>query len=114
MSSNFILENPIYFGSLKVSGRVFKTATHETLATDEGFMTDGILDFYRPMAESKLPLIITGNIFVSWQGKSGGKQLALDHDDKIRDEETSGYVPPIRNKANRPDQSRWLSNAFIC
>ncbi|WP_343620411.1 NADH:flavin oxidoreductase [Acinetobacter proteolyticus] len=83
MSSNFILENPIYFGSLKVSGRVFKTATHETLATDEGFMTDEILDFYRPMAESKLPLIITGNIFVSWQGKSGGKQLALDHDDKI-------------------------------
>lgn len=83
MSSNFILENPIYFGSLKVSGRVFKTATHETLATDEGFMTDEILEFYRPMAESKLPLVITGNIFVSWQGKSGGKQLALDHDDKI-------------------------------
>ncbi|WP_246195956.1 NADH:flavin oxidoreductase [Pseudomonas piscis] len=78
-----VLWQPMSIGTLEVSGRIFKTATHETLASDKGFVTSGILDFYRPMAESGLPLIITGNIFVSWQGKSGGRQLALDDDDKI-------------------------------
>jgi 2,4-dienoyl-CoA reductase-like NADH-dependent reductase (Old Yellow Enzyme family) len=77
------LWQPINIGSLVVSGRIFKTATHETMASEEGFVTREILGFYQPMAQSGLPLIITGNIFVSWQGKSGGKQLALDHDDKI-------------------------------
>lgn len=78
-----VLWQPMSIGTLEVSGRIFKTATHETLAGAKGFVTSGILDFYRPMAESGLPLIITGNIFVSWQGKSGGRQLALDDDDKI-------------------------------
>ncbi|MCY1287466.1 NADH oxidase [compost metagenome] len=68
---------------MQVGGRLYKTATHETLATDEGFVTDELLAFYAPMVEADLPLVISGNIFVSWEGKSGGAQTGLDKDDKI-------------------------------
>lgn len=83
-AAHISLWQPIQIGYLTVSGRLYKTATHETLASEQGHVTDAVIDFYRPMAESGLPLIITGNVFVSWQGKSGGKQLGLDRDDKIQ------------------------------
>lgn len=42
-----------------------------------------MLDFYVPMAKGGTPLIITGNIYVSLDGKSAPHQLGADGDDKI-------------------------------
>jgi 2,4-dienoyl-CoA reductase-like NADH-dependent reductase (Old Yellow Enzyme family) len=78
-----ILFEPIIIGNLKVSGRVFKTATAETRATADGFVSDDVLEFYEPIAEAGTPLIITGNLFVSAQGKSTFRQIGADNPDKI-------------------------------
>jgi 2,4-dienoyl-CoA reductase-like NADH-dependent reductase (Old Yellow Enzyme family) len=78
-----VLFKPITIGQLVLLGRLFKTATAETRATSDGFATEAVIDFYVPIARGGTPLIITGNIYVSRDGKSAPMQLGADHDDKI-------------------------------
>ena len=82
-ASNSILFTPIAIGKLTLPGRLIKTATAETRASDDGFVTPALIDFYLPMAKGGTPLIITGNIYVSRDGKSAPHQVGADHDDKI-------------------------------
>ena len=77
------LFSPIALGRLTIAGRLIKTATAETRATHDGFVTPELLQFYIPMAKGGTPLIITGNIYVSRDGKSAPRQLGVDDDDKI-------------------------------
>jgi 2,4-dienoyl-CoA reductase-like NADH-dependent reductase (Old Yellow Enzyme family) len=81
--SSSALFSPIKIGSLTLAGRLIKTATAETRADDAGKVTPEVIDFYLPMAMGETPLIITGNIYVSRDGKSAPRQLGADHDDKI-------------------------------
>lgn len=74
---------PLRIGTMTVAGRLFKSATSETRATDDGFVTDDLLDFYRPMVTAGTPLVVTGNLYVSRQGKSAGRQAGIDADDKL-------------------------------
>ena len=78
-----LLFTPIDIGQLTIAGRLIKTATAETRASEDGFVTPDVLDFYRPMAIGGTPLIITGNIYISQDGKSSPRQLGADADDKI-------------------------------
>ncbi|MFH1887496.1 MAG: NADH:flavin oxidoreductase [Pseudomonadota bacterium] len=78
-----ILFTPLSIGSLTVGGRVFKTATAETRATDDGFVSDEFIEFYEPMARAGTPLIITGNLYVIETGKSTYRQPGADNEDKI-------------------------------
>lgn len=78
-----VLFQPLTIGSLIVAGRVFKTATSETRASPEGFVTDELLEFYRPLAQAQTPLIITGNMHVSRDGQSTPRMCGIDHDDKL-------------------------------
>jgi 2,4-dienoyl-CoA reductase-like NADH-dependent reductase (Old Yellow Enzyme family) len=73
---------PLQIGNLTVPGRLYKSATSETRATDEGYVTDELLEFYEPMVRAGTPLIVTGNLFVSLQAKSAGRQAGIDSDDK--------------------------------
>lgn len=77
------LFSPLDIGSLTLPGRLFKTATAETRATADGMATQAVIDFYTLIARGETPLIITGNIYVSRDGKSAPAQLGADHDDKI-------------------------------
>jgi 2,4-dienoyl-CoA reductase-like NADH-dependent reductase (Old Yellow Enzyme family) len=61
------LLNPLQIGRLSVPGRLFKSATSETRATHDGYVTDELLEFYEPMVRAGTPLIITGNLYVSLQ-----------------------------------------------
>jgi 2,4-dienoyl-CoA reductase-like NADH-dependent reductase (Old Yellow Enzyme family) len=76
------LLQPLQIGRLTVPGRLYKSATSETRATDEGYVTDELLEFYEPMVRAGTPLIVTGNLFVSLQSKSAGRQAGIDCDDK--------------------------------
>jgi 2,4-dienoyl-CoA reductase-like NADH-dependent reductase (Old Yellow Enzyme family) len=78
-----ILFEPLRLGALTVSGRLFKTATSETRASDDGFVTDELLEFYEPMARAGTPLLITGNLYVDRQGKSTPRMGGIDDDDKV-------------------------------
>lgn len=77
------LFSPLNIGSLTLPGRLFKTATAETRATADGMATQAVVDFYTLIARGETPLIITGNIYVSRDGKSAPAQLGADHDDTI-------------------------------
>jgi 2,4-dienoyl-CoA reductase-like NADH-dependent reductase (Old Yellow Enzyme family) len=78
-----MLFTPIKIGQLTLPGRLIKTATSETRASDDGFVTDELLDFYLPIAAGGTPLIITGNFYTSIDGKSTPRQPGADHDDKL-------------------------------
>ena len=78
-----LLFTPITIGKLALPARLIKTATAETRATNDGFVTPELIDFYLPMAKGGTPLIITGNIYVSLDGKSAPRQVGADSDDKI-------------------------------
>ena len=78
-----VLFQPVSIGGLELAGRVFKAATAETRASDDGFVTDELLEFYEPIASAGTPLLITGNLYVSRGGRSTPRQCGADDDAKI-------------------------------
>jgi 2,4-dienoyl-CoA reductase-like NADH-dependent reductase (Old Yellow Enzyme family) len=77
------LFKPLAIGPLTIPGRVIKSATSETRATADGFVTPQLIDFYVPMARAGVPLIISGNLYTSIDGRSTPRQLGADDDKKI-------------------------------
>ena len=77
------LFDSIQIGALDVAGRLFKTATAETRASEDGYVTDELVDWYETMARGGVPLIITGNFYVAREGKSTYRMCAADSDDRI-------------------------------
>jgi 2,4-dienoyl-CoA reductase-like NADH-dependent reductase (Old Yellow Enzyme family) len=77
------LFTPLRIGPLEAAGRVFKTATAETRASEDGFVTDELVLVYEQWARGGTPLIVTGNLYVSPQGKSTYRMCGADADDKI-------------------------------
>jgi 2,4-dienoyl-CoA reductase-like NADH-dependent reductase (Old Yellow Enzyme family) len=67
---------------MTVAGRLYKSATSETRATQDGYVTDELLEFYVPIVRAGTLSIVTGNLFVSLQSKSAGRQAGIDNDDK--------------------------------
>jgi len=78
-----ILDKEWRLGSLPIAGRLVKTATCETSATEDGFVTDELLGFYEPIVEAGTPLIISGNLYTIASGKSSYRMTAADAPDKI-------------------------------
>jgi 2,4-dienoyl-CoA reductase-like NADH-dependent reductase (Old Yellow Enzyme family) len=78
-----VLFTPFAIGKLSITGRLIKTATSETRATADGIATQQHIDFYLPMAKGGVPLIITGNVYPSIDGKSTPFQMGVDDDSKI-------------------------------
>ncbi len=83
MNDDNILFEPLRLGKLTVAGRVYKTATSETRASEDGFVTDELLEFYEPIARAGTPLIITGNLYVTDEGKSTYRMCGVDAPDKV-------------------------------
>ena len=83
MDSRSLLFEPLRLGPIEAAGRVFKTATAETRASEQGFVTDELVRVYEQWARGGTPLIITGNLYVSAQGKSTHRMCGVDADDKI-------------------------------
>lgn len=78
-----VLFKPFTIGKLVIPGRVIKTATAESRANQDGFATQSLIDFYAPIAKGETPLIITGNIYVSPDGRSTPLQMGIESDAKI-------------------------------
>ena len=83
MTTTVALDSPLTIGALTVNGRLYKSATGETRATDDGYVTDELLEFYEPMLIGGVPLIITGNAFISPGGKGVVREIGADSDEKI-------------------------------
>jgi len=77
------LFEPLYIGKLKLSGRVAKSATVETLCTEDGYITDDFIRFYQEIAQGGTPLIITGAASFNRYSRGVPHQISVDADDKI-------------------------------
>lgn len=77
------LFEPLTIGSLTLGGRVFKSATSESRASDFGFVTDEYISFYETRARAGTPLKVTGNMHVSRDRQSTARMCGIENDDKI-------------------------------
>jgi 2,4-dienoyl-CoA reductase-like NADH-dependent reductase (Old Yellow Enzyme family) len=67
-------------GSMKLRNRLVRSATAEGLATDDGEVTDELIDFYSRLAKGGVGLIIVGFSYIAPNGKGAPKQLGIHHD----------------------------------
>ena len=75
-----ILFTPVRIGSVTVSNRFVRSATHDFMADDEGFVTDAHIELYSRLAEGEVGLIITGHAHVQPSGKASPHQMAVFDD----------------------------------
>jgi 2,4-dienoyl-CoA reductase-like NADH-dependent reductase (Old Yellow Enzyme family) len=78
-----LLFSPVRIGRLELPGRLFKTATSESRASEDGRVTEELVDFYARLARGGTPLIITGNLYVSPAGRATSRMAGADADDKL-------------------------------
>ena len=83
MSQASPLFTPLRLGGFEAAGRVFKTATAETRASEDGDVTDELVEWYEWLARGGVPLIITGNFYVAPEGKSTYRMCGVDSDARV-------------------------------
>ena len=74
---------PKKIGNLEIKNRFVRSATYEGLATEEGEITNKLVDFYKKLSEGGCGLIITSHAYVQPNGRSGENQIAVYKDDFI-------------------------------
>ncbi|MHA2184945.1 MAG: NADH:flavin oxidoreductase [Promethearchaeota archaeon] len=82
---------PKKIGNLEIKNRFVRSATYEGLATEEGEVTDKLVNFYKTLAEGGCGLIITSYAFVQPSGRAGNKQMAVYNDN---------FIPGLKKIAN--------------
>ncbi|MHA1105379.1 MAG: NADH:flavin oxidoreductase [Promethearchaeota archaeon] len=60
-----------------------RSATFEGMATEEGYVTDQLVELYKTLAKGGVGLIITGYAYVQESGKAFEKQTGVSRDDYI-------------------------------
>jgi 2,4-dienoyl-CoA reductase-like NADH-dependent reductase (Old Yellow Enzyme family) len=75
-----ILFTPVRIGSITVPNRFVRSATHDYMADDEGFVTDAHIELYSMLAEGEVGLIITGHAHVQPSGQASPRQMAVFDD----------------------------------
>jgi 2,4-dienoyl-CoA reductase-like NADH-dependent reductase (Old Yellow Enzyme family) len=71
-------------GSLEIKNRLVRSATDETLATDDGAPTRRLMDVLVALARGEVGLIIAGAAYVNRGGRWGKNTTGLDHDRLIK------------------------------
>ncbi len=77
-----ILFTPVRIGSLDLANRFVRSATAESMARDDGTVTERQAALYRALAEGEVGLIISGHAYVAPAGKAGPRQTAV-YDDRF-------------------------------
>lgn len=74
------LFSPINLGSIKIKNRFVRSATHDFMAEEDGFISPRQIELYRNLARGGVGLIITGHAYVLLSGKASPRQIAVDDD----------------------------------
>jgi 2,4-dienoyl-CoA reductase-like NADH-dependent reductase (Old Yellow Enzyme family) len=75
-----ILFTPIAVGSLTVPNRFVRSATHDYLSDDAGFVSDAGVELFARLAEGEVGLIVTGHAHVQPSGKASPRQMGVFDD----------------------------------
>ena len=74
---------PMNIGKLEIKNRFIRSATYEGMATEEGHVTDNLVELYKNLAEGGVGLIITGYAYIQLSGIAFDTQLGVYNDDLI-------------------------------
>lgn len=74
------LFEPTCLGGIYISNRTVRSATVSSLATEDGYVTDELINYYNELAQSEIGLIITGTVGVMQNDIFDLKNLRI-HDD---------------------------------
>jgi 2,4-dienoyl-CoA reductase-like NADH-dependent reductase (Old Yellow Enzyme family) len=75
---------PGKIGNLTIKNRLVRSATFERMATDDGYVTEDIVELYKNLAGGGVGLIITGHTAVHPRGYSNPKMMRITGDDYIK------------------------------
>jgi 2,4-dienoyl-CoA reductase-like NADH-dependent reductase (Old Yellow Enzyme family) len=67
-------------GSLVLANRLIRTATSETMATEQGEVTNELINFYSALARGGAGLLITGHAYVEEVGQCSARQIGIYSD----------------------------------
>ena len=70
-------------GNMVLKNRIVRSATWENRATEDGFVTDELIDFTSELARGEVGLIITGISYVTGEGKNIFRQTGIHRDECI-------------------------------
>jgi 2,4-dienoyl-CoA reductase-like NADH-dependent reductase (Old Yellow Enzyme family) len=79
--SLFFKQNSL--AGIQLRNRSVRSATYEAMATQEGLMTQELIDEMIKLAKGEVGLIISGHAYVSKEGQAGPLQMAVDRDECI-------------------------------
>jgi len=79
----FSLFDPIHIGGMVVSNRIVRSATNDRMAKDTGHVTDIMIKTYGALAAGGVGMIITGHVYVAWNGKASVSMWGGHQDDLI-------------------------------
>ncbi len=75
---------PARIAKLEIPNRLVRSATYESRATEEGFVTDDLIQFYETLAQGGIGLTITGMSYVRADGNQLTKMIG-SYSDKYLD-----------------------------
>lgn len=76
-----ILFEKAYIGNMSLANRFVRSATWEGMATEEGAVTQQMIDLMASLAQNEVGLIITGHAYILPEGQAGPWQLGVYKDD---------------------------------
>jgi 2,4-dienoyl-CoA reductase-like NADH-dependent reductase (Old Yellow Enzyme family) len=81
------IKSPVFepkeIGGMTIKNRLVRSATYEGMASENGNVTNELVELYKTLAEGGVGLIITGYAFVQPSGKAMPYQTGIDRDDLI-------------------------------
>jgi len=78
-----LLFTPKNIGNLEIKNRIVRSATYEKMASDDGEVTERLIECHRELARGGAGLIITGHAFVHPMGKVSHFMTGIHKDDMI-------------------------------
>lgn len=75
-----VLFTPLTVGSVTVPNRFVRSATHDYMSDDDGFVSDAGVALYARLAEGEVGLIVTGHAHVQPVGKASPRQMGVFDD----------------------------------
>ena len=78
---------PSQLGSLKIPNRLVRAATSESMAHENGSVSEALINFYTTLAKGEAGLLISGHMYIEPRGQYLPSQVGI-HDDE--------YLPGLR------------------
>jgi 2,4-dienoyl-CoA reductase-like NADH-dependent reductase (Old Yellow Enzyme family) len=78
-----LMRQPWQMGTLEIKNRLVRSATDETLSTEDGAPTQRLIDVLTALARGDVGLIVAGTAYISREGRWGKNTTGMDHDGLI-------------------------------